>query len=135
VNNWSNGSTANSILITSSGNYWLQSSNGQCSVSDSIVIAISDCEVLLEMPNVLTPNGDGKNDTFIPIKYKGIANATLKIFNRWGEELFSTTNVEEGWNGFSSSSVCTDGTYFWILQYRTITNKSDVQKGFLTLIK
>lgn len=134
-NNWSNGSTSNSIIVSASGNYWLQSSNGQCSVSDSISVSISDCEVILEMPNVLTPNNDGKNDSFIPIKYKGISSATLKIFNRWGEELFSTSDIEKGWDGSSGSSLCTDGTYFWILQYRTVTNKSDEQKGFLTLIK
>jgi gliding motility-associated-like protein len=132
---WSNGSTAASISVSTSGTYWVQSSNGQCDNSDTLSVLISNCEIEIELPNVFTPNNDGVNDNFIPSKYKGISKANLIIYNRWGEKLFYTDNLILGWNGSYKDNNCSDGTYFWIVQYTTIMNESKELKGVLTLIK
>ena len=53
-----------------------------------------------ELPNVFTPNGDGKNDFFIPIKpYKNVDSIQIQIYNRWGELVFSSNNIDINWNG------------------------------------
>ena len=65
---------------------------------------------VIEMPNVFSPNGDGRNDRFIPIGYKG-APGLMEIYNRWGQVVFSTRNLVQGWNG----SGFPDGTYFFIV--------------------
>lgn len=53
-----------------------------------------------ELPNVFTPNGDGKNDLFVPIKpYKYVDSIYIQIFNRWGEVVFQTNDIEINWNG------------------------------------
>jgi gliding motility-associated-like protein len=131
---WSNGSTAASTSVSTSGTYWVQSSNGQCGNSDTLSVLISDCEIEIELPNVFTPNNDGVNDNFIPIKYKGISKANLIIYNRWGEKLFYADNLMLGWNGSYKDNNCSDGTYFWIVQYTTIMDESKELKGVLTLI-
>ena len=64
----------------------------------------------IAMPNVFSPNGDGHNDHFIPLDYKG-APGLLEIYNRWGQVIFSTRNLAQGWNG----SGAPDGTYFYIV--------------------
>jgi gliding motility-associated-like protein len=132
---WSDGSTSSSIDVSTSGTYWLQASNGQCSNRDSVFISFSNCEIEFELPNVFTPNNDGLNESFIPLKYKGITKADLKIFNKWGVQLFYTDNLQLGWNGYSKGNICSDGTYYWIVEYTTITHESQKLKGFLTLIK
>jgi gliding motility-associated-like protein len=129
---WSNGSTASFIKVSSSGVYWVQTTNGLCGNSDTLLI--STCEIGVEFPNVFTPNGDGINDDFIPKKYNGVLKANLTIYNRWGKKLFYTDNPI-AWNGYHKGNICSDGTYFWIVQYTTITNESKSIKGFLTLIK
>ncbi|HMN06269.1 MAG TPA: PKD domain-containing protein [Flavobacteriales bacterium] len=65
---------------------------------------------VIEMPNVFTPNGDGQNDRFIPIGYKGVPGF-MEIYNRWGQVIFSTRNLAQGWNGGDAP----DGTYFYIV--------------------
>jgi gliding motility-associated-like protein len=132
---WSNGSTLSSINVSASGTYWAQASNGQCSNTDSLSIYVSNCELEIELPNVFTPNRDGLNDNFIPVKYKGVTTATLKIFNRWGIQLFNTDNLQQGWNGYYNGSICSDGTYYWIVQYTTSSSEPQELKGLLTLIK
>lgn len=69
--------------------------------------------------NVFTPNGDGQNDEFI-IDGKSIETFEMKIFNRWGERVFETTNVDDTWNGKvnNTGATCPEGTYFYIVNYK-----------------
>jgi gliding motility-associated-like protein len=65
----------------------------------------------LNIPNIITPNGDGVNDY---LKFKGLeslGNNSISIFNRWGKKLFEQDNYKNDWNG----AGYTDGTYFFIL--------------------
>lgn len=82
---------------------------GGCVDTVRSVVTVIDPGVI-EMPNVFSPNSDGQNDRFIPIGYKG-APGLLEIFNRWGQMIFSTTSLGQGWNG----SGAPDGTYFYVV--------------------
>jgi gliding motility-associated-like protein len=132
---WSNGSTASSIIVSSPGSFWLQLDNGRCSGADTLSVYFADCEMEIEMPNVFTPNFDGLNDNFIPTQYQGISKASIRIFNRWGEEVFFSEDLMTGWNGTCKDNTCSDGTYFWIVKYNTNMNESKELKGFLMLTK
>jgi len=57
-----------------------------------------DTILVVYIPNAFTPNGDGTNDKFI-IKGNGIENYSIDIFDRWGTNIFSTTDINEGWDG------------------------------------
>jgi gliding motility-associated-like protein len=92
-------------------------------------------EILLEMPNVFTPNNDGKNDDFVPAKLQGIISAELLIYNRWGEQLLSTRDLLAGWDGLFKGKTCPDGIYYWTLNYTTTLNESKELKGFVQLVK
>ena len=65
------------------------------------------------LPNVFTPNLDGSNDLFRPFPWKFIDSVDFRVFNRWGEEVWSTTNPDLGWDGRHavSGGVCPDGVY------------------------
>lgn len=55
---------------------------------------------IYELPNVFTPNGDGFNDLFVPIKpYKYVDSIHIQIFNRWGEVVFTTDDIDINWTG------------------------------------
>lgn len=85
------------------------------------------------VPNVFSPNGDGKNDTF---KVDGIEikNVTMKIYNRWGQIVFESSQAKTGWNGRTNSgNEVPDGTYFYIIDVET--DKTVTYTGSLTLIR
>ena len=65
---------------------------------------------VIEMPNVFSPNGDGVNDRFVPVIYQG-TGARLEVFNRWGQSVFTTRSVEQGWSGQGFP----DGTYYYVV--------------------
>lgn len=65
---------------------------------------------VIQMPNVFSPNGDGLNDRFLPLDYEG-APGLLEVFNRWGQPVFNSRALAQGWSG----SDAPDGTYYYIV--------------------
>lgn len=96
-------------------------------------------ELLWFIPNSFTPNGDGMNEiwkpvgvTYDPEKYD------LRIFDRWGREVFHTTDINEGWRGNVQGSdyFVPMGVYTYFIQFSSSTSKKKKQiKGFVTLIR
>jgi gliding motility-associated-like protein len=82
----------------------------------------------ITMPNVFSPNADGHNDRFIPLDYVG-EPGLLEIYNRWGQMVFSTRSLAQGWNG----GDVPDGTYYFLV---TPDNKLvEKQTGHVTLVR
>jgi gliding motility-associated-like protein len=69
------------------------------------------------MPNVFTPNGDGINDTFGPIVVGPPDGFSMEIRNRWGQEVYTTQNVSDKWDGRANGAALPAGTYYWIVKY------------------
>jgi gliding motility-associated-like protein len=65
---------------------------------------------VIEMPNVFSPNGDGHNDNFTPLNYNGTPGL-LEVYNRWGQQVFSTRALAQGWSG----GDVPDGTYYFLV--------------------
>ena len=69
---------------------------------------------LLYIPNAFTPNNDGQNDIFRPYGYDlELTEFTMAIYNRWGELLFETNNIDSGWDGSFNGKKAPNGTYVW----------------------
>ena len=82
----------------------------------SNIVCVDNCPYY-ELPNVFTPNGDGSNDFFTPLHpYKYVKDIDIKIYNRWGTEVFRTNDPEIHWDGKSSQTrmLCSDGVYYYI---------------------
>jgi gliding motility-associated-like protein len=85
--------------------------------------------LILDIPNVFTPNGDGKNDRFeIPYADIYISNEIV-IFNRWGERVFSKSDYLNDWDG----GQMPDGTYYYVLRCVGYF-REDVFKGAITIL-
>jgi len=115
--------------------YTLTATGGNgCRVSDSVIIKVTHIHLFI-VPNAFTPNGDGLNDYF-QFFTKGIAQITsVKIFDRWGEMIYSAEGNEQGWDGTYKGKECQIETYVYLIS--GITYDGDVlqQKGTLTLLR
>ena len=133
---WWDGTNTLSKNITQSGTYSISLSDSLCySVSDSILLEFEDCSFYLFMPNVFSPNGDGVNDIFIPVQSGEIEDYVMRIFDRWGELLFETRDINTGWDGTLSGNKVNPGVYVWSIGYNTPENIREVKSGSLTLLK
>lgn len=81
------------------------------------VVNISESK--LELPNAFTPNGDGINDIYkVKDGYLSIVSFRAAIFNRWGQKLYTWTDIDGGWDGTHRGSKVKDGTYFVVVEAR-----------------
>ncbi|MCC6684536.1 MAG: gliding motility-associated C-terminal domain-containing protein, partial [Bacteroidia bacterium] len=119
----STGSNLQLISNLPAGKYTVAvSDNNGCLIADSIVLTQP---IPLEMPSGFSPNGDGHNDYFVVHGLEAYPVNLLRIFNRWGNEVYTKRNYTNEWNGEDlSNSSLPDGTYFVIL---------DVNNGEITL--
>jgi gliding motility-associated-like protein len=104
-----------------------------CKIVDSIVVNV-DAQTLLALPNAFTP-GNGPNSEFKVIK-QGIAKLnSFNIFDRWGQLVFSTTDIDQGWDGTYKGVPQPFGVYVYEISATTSTGKPFVQQGNVTLVR
>jgi gliding motility-associated-like protein len=108
--------------------------SGASSVSSISNVADVVPKPLIYIPNAFTPNGDGLNDGF-GVKAEGIQEFRLEIFNRWGELIFSTTDINEQWDGtFKGRKL--ENTEVFVYKVSAAGTDSQPQKynGTVTLV-
>jgi gliding motility-associated-like protein len=93
-------------------------------------------QIDFDIPNVFTPNGDNVNDVF-NIKIKGDELYDLKIWNRWGGQVFESTDPKYMWNGRTNNTgeENPEGTYYFVFRYRLRGQTEQTVRGSITLIR
>ncbi len=90
----------------------------------------------ITMPNAFTPGGSGIDDVFRIPPSTTQQIRSFRVFNRWGQLLFSTTNSGGGWDGNFNGQPQPAGTYAWMIQYVDgMTNKPEMASGTVELIR
>ncbi len=102
----------------------------------STVVCVNNCPVF-ELPNAFTPNGDGQNDIFKPLRARFIESIDFKVFNRWGQVVFTTSDPQINWNGTNKSGKdVSDGVYFYTCQaFESHSLPPIVLSGYIELIR
>ncbi len=133
---WSDGTTASTYMITEPGDHGVLVTIGNCAASDQVTIDFEECDFELDLPNVFTPNGNGENDLFTPIRSKGIRAMRTVVQNRWGMEVFSTNDPLIRWNGKGpNGDPVPDGTYFYLVSFSPEKSEPATRTGSLTLLR
>lgn len=98
--------------------------------SNRVCINVDACPTY-KLPNVFTPNNDGKNDFFHPFPYTSVPEINLKIFDRWGREVFETHDPDINWDGNDRTThlPCSDGVYFYVCDIFEITLNGNIQRS------
>ncbi|MEI7723791.1 MAG: gliding motility-associated C-terminal domain-containing protein [Bacteroidota bacterium] len=134
---WSTGSQDSIISVGSQGDYWAQVKDIHCCInSDTTFIRVFEYFI----PNAFTPNGDGLNDVFrVYALYKNIS-FKMVIYDRWGQLVFQSDNVDSAWDGMFDGQYCPPASYVWIvhigfLGQDIITQGDVVFKGTVTIAR
>ena len=89
---------------------------------------------LLDVPNAFTPNGDGIND-IVMVRGFGIIKMSWKIYNRWGNVVFETSDRTQPWNGKYKGNIQPPEVYHYILDVVYSDNNHVIKKGDITLLR
>ncbi len=127
-------------VYDTTGVYTVMLVAGSSACSDTAYVTINVLEppvilpVDLETANVFTPNNDGANDVY-QFQLVNIVEIELTILNRWGNVMFTTTDVNASWNGKSNGKEAEPGVYFYIYKAKGIQNEEFEGQGFIHLVR
>jgi gliding motility-associated-like protein len=130
---------ANNVLklfpsATTTFNLSAKSSYG-CLLDDTLLIKVIQCPEYFYMPNAFTPNHNGLNDLFKPTIAGKLEKYHLLIYNRYGQLLFSSNDLSEGWDGRFNGIEQASGVYVWVCSYKFFDKEAVQKKGSVVLIK
>jgi gliding motility-associated-like protein len=108
----------------------------QLGCSDTIehCIYVTKIGMQISMPNAFTPNKDGNNDKFKP-HLKNVKKMTMLLYNRWGEMIYKTSHLDDGWDGTIDGQKADMDTYFYVVKYMDVFGDYKVLKGDFELIR
>ncbi|MBV4358182.1 T9SS type B sorting domain-containing protein [Pinibacter aurantiacus] len=108
-------------------------SDDGCYDSTSQKIVVNSCDNIF-IPNSFTPNGDGHNDQF-KLYAGNVKEMKMMIFNQWGQKIFETTNMANGWDGTLNGKPMPSGVYMYVC--RIILTSGDIvdKKGSINLLR
>ena len=138
---WSTGDTTQSIKVTKPDIYSVTVTNVCSTYVYTSKVDFEECGCKFYAPTAFSPNGDNNNDTYKPIidcKKRDISSYKLSIFNRQGEQVYFTRNIDDTWDGTFRGQLCDVGVFAWVIEYAYEEKgiiKSIIESGDVTLVK
>jgi gliding motility-associated-like protein len=105
-----------------------------CADSASIQIETHSC-CEMGIPNAFSPNGDGMNDYFLPVTNGNPVSYSFYIYNRFGQKVFQSNHIGQGWDGTYNNSPADIGTYHFFLKSECANGEKTERKGDVTLVR
>jgi gliding motility-associated-like protein len=94
-----------------------------------------DCASFLDVPSAFSPNNDNINDVLYAVG-KSIENLSFKIFNRWGQIVFQSNNLSNGWDGKINGKDAEEGVYIYSIMASSLSDGHVLsQTGNITIIR
>lgn len=127
------------VEVNYTGTYEVEVTN-ECGIDhDTINVEFENCGCDVYMPNAFTPNGDNMNDVIKPVISCDILDYSFQVFDRWGNLVFSTTDINQGWDGIFNGAPATEGVFVYRIDYVGQSKRGetteDTVSGSFTLIR
>lgn len=119
--------------VTTTYTMTVTDANGCIGTDDAVVTVIPYC---IKVMSAFTPNGDGINDRWLVTNGASCTQQIIaKVFNRYGELVYSNENYNNDWDGKYKGKPVADGTYYYVIQYRLINGNTIPVKGDVTILR
>lgn len=116
---WNTGASTQTIEVSEAGTYAVNVINtSNCNLTDTIEVTGELGGAVLYTPNTFTPNGNGRNDVFYA-KGTSIVEFHMEIYDRWGALLFTSDDINTGWDGKYKGTTVQQDTYVAKIRYVT----------------
>lgn len=106
-----------------------------CRGSDSIRVRVYRVDPDMYVPTAFTPNGDGNNDVTRPILLGMKSLTYFRVYNRFGQLMFSTNEIDKGWDGIYKGKPQDSATFVWMAEGLTFKGQLKKKKGYVVLIR
>jgi gliding motility-associated-like protein len=134
---WNTGANTSAINVSKEGIYWIKSTSKNCGTkTDSVSVKYKNCDCDVYIPNSFTPNDDDRNDLFAPAFQCEYNYFSLTIFDRWGNTVYTSSNINGKWDGKFKGNPCPDDVYVYRLEaIQKLTDKKIIRNGHISLFR
>jgi len=140
---WSpGGDTTQKIQVSATGSYSVQITASDGCVTSKTADITDQCTPYLFVPDVFTPNGNGLNDGFTAVSRYPLESYNMQIYNRWGERIFQSNDINigwdgtfKGWDGIYKDPRCPEGVYLYVILYKFYYEVAQMKSGTVTLLR
>jgi gliding motility-associated-like protein len=132
---WTDGSSERIRILTDSGWYSAEVSNPCGTASDQFYLSLVDCECHMYLPTAFSPNGDGLNDELIIKTRCELSSYQMEVYDRWGRQIFTSNNLNRGWDGTFQGQDVPNGSYPFIIRYTPEGRNPRVEKGVVSVLR
>ena len=125
------------ISVSEDATFIVHITDGVCSTQTSVQVITFpfECERgVVYVPNAFSPNGDGQNDVLF-VRSKVVESVLFRVYSRWGQLLFETTDMNNGWDGTYKGKLVDPDTYDYYLEVTCFGEETRFFKGNVTLLR
>ena len=139
IGNFSDSSVVNYATVPTSGagvmidSYYFIDDISVYRCLDTVPVIIEDPNSFF-IPNAFSPNGDGNNDVLF-VRGKNIQELNLSVYDRWGQRVFQTSDINVGWDGRYNGTEMENAVFVYYLSLSYTDGKTEVKKGNVSLIR
>jgi gliding motility-associated-like protein len=126
------GATLNLLVGDNAISVFTTAQDGVTKLTYTLTIHRATAPEFIKPNNILSPNGDGKNDTWIVKDIQSYPNNTVKVYDRAGRIIYSKHTYANDWNGTYQGNTLAEGTYYYVIDLGT---GDDAIKGFVTIVR
>ncbi len=135
---WPDGSSNPTFTVADTGNYTVSVTTICGTATDDINVDTVSCECFVYVPNSFSPNHDQLNEIFIPVFECSFLEYEFSIYDRFGQQIFTTNESSQGWDGKINGNLAEVGIYTWHLDYKGSALPKKVLKseyGWVSLLR
>lgn len=132
---WTDGSSERIRILADSGWYSAEVSNPCGTASDQFYLSLVDCECHMYLPTAFSPNGDGLNDELIIKTRCPLSSYQMEVYDRWGRQIFTSNDLNRGWDGTFQGQDVPNGSYPFIIRYTPEGRNQRVEKGVVNVLR
>ncbi|MBZ0206681.1 MAG: gliding motility-associated C-terminal domain-containing protein [Flavobacteriales bacterium] len=128
---------APTAVVNATTTFYVTVSDGTCSRMDSVKVTVHEllcADPDIFVPDAFTPNGDGNNDLLL-VRGRHITDLDFKVFDRWGEVVFATTDQSKGWDGSYKGKPVDPAVFVYWLTAHCVDGQEYFTKGNVTVIR
>lgn len=131
---WSTQETSSDITISDPGLYWLERTDNCGTIREEFEVTVDDCGCKLYVPDIFNPDASSLDGSFSLGSNCGLQEYDMQIYDRWGNLVFASSDLDYSWDGYIAGEEAVPGVYYYKLMYKFL-DEAKTESGVLSLIR
>lgn len=131
---WSTEVTGSEITVSDPGSYWVDITLDCGTIREEFEVTVDDCGCKLYVPDTFNPDASSLDSSFSLGSNCGLQEYDMKIYDRWGNLVFASSDLDYSWDGYIAGVEAVPGVYYYKLRYNFL-DEAKTTSGVISLVR